>query len=409
MVKGNTVKKVVFLANNNIGTGLSGGDRIFIEFLRHWKDKLDLTLLGSEEAMAMATVRDVADFRYIGSDSRNAAANPYTLPGLFQHLVRRWRQGQRTVKQNWKTIADADAIYSVSDAYPDSLPGAYIKWRRKSEVTWIAGYYLFVPHPFSRRSPYKGKNWLRGALYWLMQVPSYYLVNRYADFVFVTSQPDVCRFVTARRPQSRVVVVEGGVDITESERYLRSDAVVPLADRKYDACFVGRFHYQKGVLELVDIWRRVVEHRPGARLAMIGEGPLQSEIEARITAAGLRSQIDILGFLDGGAKYEIFKQSRIMVHPATYDSGGMAAAEGMAWRLPGVGFDLEALRTYYPKGMLKAAPGDLAQFAELILSLLNDNVKYSEQADAARAYIVEVWDWGKRADRVFRQVFESCS
>ncbi|MBI5683836.1 MAG: glycosyltransferase [Verrucomicrobia bacterium] len=403
------MKKALFIANNNIGAGLSGGDRIFTEFLRHWRGKLELTLLGSEEAFSMAATRGVSGFRFLQSDTRNASRNPYTLPGLLRHLARRLWRGLRTVKANWSVVAETDAVYSCSDAYPDCLVGAYVKWRRGPAVTWIAGYYLFVPHPFSADTPYKGRNWLRGALYWLMQIPSYWLVRRWADYVFVTSQPDVARFVTSRRPASRVVVVQGGVDITESERHLQSSAVVPVERRTYDACFVGRFHFQKGVLELVDIWQRVVAQKKDARLAMIGEGSLRPEMETRIAALGLQDHITILGFLDGAAKFDVFKQSRLMVHPATYDSGGMAAAEGMAWRLPGVSFDLEALKTYYPQGMLKAAPGNLEQFAGLILSLLTDRALYEQQAEAARALIVEVWDWKKRAQRVYDAVFGAAS
>ena len=399
------VKKVVFIANNNIGTGLSGGDRIFTEFLRHWNGKLDLTLLGSEEAHSMAATRGVTGFRFVQSDVRNASRNPYTLTGLLRHIARRLCRGLKAVNAHWDTIAAADAVYSVSDAYPDCLVGAYVKWRRRSSVTWIAGYYLFVPHPFSADSPYKGRNWLRGALFWLMQIPSYWLVRRYADYVFVTSQPDVAPFVTPRRPASRVVVVQGGVDVTASERYLQTSSVLPVNQRKYDACFIGRFHVQKGVLELVDIWKKVVAQKKDARLAMIGEGSLRPQMEARIAALELQDHITILGFMDGAPKFEVFKQSRMMVHPATYDSGGMAAAEGMAWRLPGVSFDLESLKTYYPQGMLKAAPGDLDQFAGLILRLLTDKGLYEEQAEAAHALIVGVWDWKKRAQWVYDAVF----
>jgi glycosyltransferase involved in cell wall biosynthesis len=52
----------------------------------------------------------------------------------------------------------------------------------------------------------------------------------------------------------------------------------------------------------------------------------------------------------------------------------MAAWEAMACGLPGVSFDLPALRTYYPKGMLKTPCYDLKAFAENILKLLNDEI-----------------------------------
>jgi hypothetical protein len=37
------MKNIIFFANNNIGTGLSGGDRIFIEFLKNWQNKAKIT------------------------------------------------------------------------------------------------------------------------------------------------------------------------------------------------------------------------------------------------------------------------------------------------------------------------------------------------------------------------------
>jgi len=40
----------------------------------------------------------------------------------------------------------------------------------------------------------------------------------------------------------------------------------------------------------------------------------------------------------------------------------MAAMEAMAWSLPGVCFDLEALKTYYPKGMVKVPLGTLIKW-----------------------------------------------
>ena len=237
-----------------------------------------------------------------------------------------------------------------------------------------------------------------------MQKPTYYLAKKYADYVFVTSQPDVEKFVTKKRDQSRIIVVQGGVDITESEKYLHSAEAIPIEKRRYDACFVGRFHYQKGVVGLIDIWNEVCKNKPEAKLAMIGIGSLESKVKEKIKKIKLENNIELLGFRDGQEKYEIFKQSKIIVHPATYDSGGMAAAEGMAWGLPGVSFDLEALKTYYPKGMIKIERGNNGQFAENIIKLLNNKSYYSTISQEARDLIVEVWDWKKRAKNIFIKI-----
>ncbi len=390
---------ICFLANNNIGDGFSGGDRIFTEFLKHWRSRSELTLVGSEEALALVRTRVGEGVRLIQSDAKSGARES-SLPALFAHIVRRLRCGLRTVRRHAEDLRTCDVVYSVSDAYPDFLPALWLK-RRFPSITWVAGYYLFAPPPWAHDSPYKGRHALRGLLYWLMQRLSYGLVRRHADVVFVTSAPDVRHFVTRRRGPGRVLAVQGGVDVSASEAYLTSEQAIPVAQRRYDACFVGRFHFQKGVLILPDIWKRVCEKRPQARLAMIGVGQLEDEVRQKIADLGLGGAIDLPGFRDGAEKYEVFKQSKLIVHPATYDSGGMAAAEGMAWGLPGVSFDLEALKTYYPRGMVKVPCLDERAFADAILRLLEDDTLHRKQAAEARALIVEVWDWRKRAEQAF--------
>jgi glycosyltransferase involved in cell wall biosynthesis len=391
--------QICFIANNNIGDGLSGGDRIFTELLKNWRVRANLTLVGSEEALAMVRTRVGSGVTLLRSDGKSTAKET-SLPALFGHIIRRLFFGLRVVRSHEDDLRTCDCVYSVSDAYPDFFPALWLKCRFPS-IIWVAGYYLFAPTPWARDNPYRRHHFLRGLFYWLMQRPSYWLVRRYADVVFVTSAPDVRPFVTRRRGPGRVLAVQGGVDITPSEAYLTSGQVIPVANRRYDACFVGRFHFQKGVLILPAIWKRVCEKRPQARLAMIGVGQLEDEVRQKIADLGLGGTIDLLGFRDGAEKYEVFKQSKLIVHPATYDSGGMAAAEGMAWGLPGVSFDLEALKTYYPLGMVKAPCFDEQAFADAVLRLLDDEAFYRKQAAAARTLIVEVWDWDKRAEHAF--------
>ncbi len=401
--------KIVFISNNNLGLGFSGGDRIFTELIKGWKRYATIQLMGAEEAILISKRNGVeAEFLQI---SKMTLHPRYGILGLLKHTYQRLKAGIQALKTFEQALKDVDVVYSTSDFYPDFYP-AYLMKQRNPKITWIAGYYLFAPAPWAKVTPYKGLQRLRGLVYWLMQRPSYYLINKYADKVFVTSEPDVKLFVNHRRARKDVIVVQGGVDVTASEEYLKGQAKrdklkvetgdCPPPSKKYDACFIGRFHYQKGVLLLIDIWKKVCEKRPDAKLAMIGNGPLEEEARTKIKALGLERNIELLGFMDGEKKFEIFKQSKVMVHPATYDSGGMAAAEGMAWRLPGVSFDLEALKTYYPQGMVKIPCFDEQLFADTILRLLSDKDFYEEQACLAHELIMNVWDWKKRAEFVWQ-------
>ena len=394
--------RICFIANNNIGYGLSGGDRIFTELLKRWTTYSSLQLMGCQESIDIAR-RCGVDVPFLKTAEPNQQPD-FGIVGLLFHVWHRLRAGIRGLETYAAELKETDVVYSVSDFYPDFYP-AYLMKRRNPKITWIAGYYLFAPPPWAKVTPYTGRQRLRGLVYWLMQRFSYYLVNRYADKVFVTSEPDVHYFVNAKRSRDQVIVVQGGVDVTESEEYLGQLAVGNrqlAVEKKYDACFIGRFHYQKGVLLLIDIWKKVCEKKADAKLAMIGNGPLEEEARVKIKALGLERNIEFLGFMDGEKKFEVFKQSKVMVHPATYDSGGMAAAEGMAWRLPGVSFDLEALKTYYPQGMVKVPCFEEQQFADTILRLLDDPTFYEEHARLAHELVLNVWDWNKRAENVWK-------
>jgi len=140
---------------------------------------------------------------------------------------------------------------------------------------------------------------------------------------------------------------------------------------------------------------------------MIGSGPLEADVKTKVDKLGLSSNIELLGFRDGNEKYEVFKLSKIVVHPATYDSGGMSACEAMAWGLPGVSFDLEALKTYYPKGMVKTPCYDKQEFAENILRLLDGGYMYDRLSKDALGWARE-WGWEVRSREILEKVKAIC-
>jgi glycosyltransferase involved in cell wall biosynthesis len=397
------MNKCFFISNNTIGDyGWSGGDRIFIEFAKNWKDKIHLTIIGSEEAITVSKREGLTDIEFLKTSSKLGLENISTLKALFLNFFKKLTRGILFVIKQRELFKGHPRIYSVSDFYPDSIP-AFIVKLMNPKVFWIAAFYLFAPNPWQIDNPYRGREFLRGILYWLSQKPIYLIINRYADMVFVTSEPDRKKFVTKKRDESKVLVIRGGVNIEDSIGYLNSQNVISVENRRYDACFVGRFHIQKGVLSLVDLWELVCEKKPEAKLAMIGVGSLEDEIKKKIKMLDLENNIELLGFKDGEEKYEIFRQSKIIVHPATYDSGGMAACEAMAWGLPGVSFDLEALKTYYQRGMLKTPCFDLEKFASNILSLLEDNELYKRISQDAISWARE-WDWNKMAGNVLNKI-----
>jgi len=395
-------KEINIVANTMVEPGMSGGNRIFIENAKRWVKKgSNLRVFTSSVGKKICCLSGLCKVEYITwkvplEKKKLSVCEIVYL--YFLALINGW---VNLLKVNFKK---GEIVYSSSDYWPDSLPVFLVKLLNP-KVIWVAGFYLFAPKPWQKNSPYKGKRLFIGLFYWLTQLPIYWIIKRYADIVFVTSEPDVERFVTFKRKVDKILVIRGGVDIRPSEKYLFSGNTIPLERKMYDACFVGRFHPQKGVLELVDIWKNVCERKPEAKLAMIGIGSLENEVREKITNLKLKENIELLGFKDGEEKFQIFKQSKIIIHPAIFDSGGMAACEAMAWGLPGVSFDLEALKTYYPKGMLKTPCFNIDKFADNIINLLVNKILYKKTKEDAISWARE-WDWDKRGNMIYQKLLK---
>ncbi|HQP92118.1 MAG TPA: hypothetical protein PLU24_05530, partial [Candidatus Omnitrophota bacterium] len=59
------MKKFFFITNNTIGdSGLSGGDRIYIELARQWKLNSPLSMIGCEEASIVARREGLTDVKF---------------------------------------------------------------------------------------------------------------------------------------------------------------------------------------------------------------------------------------------------------------------------------------------------------------------------------------------------------
>ena len=241
---------------------LSGGDRILIELCKRWRYELEINFIISKDGWDICNKYGLVEFNPI-----------FWVTGTLNKYGRLINYFYRSIVSVCRSFffrisGDDLIIYSASDFLPDSIP-AFVMKLKNPKIKWIAGFYLFAPKPWDKNSPYKGIYWFIGFFYWLSQLPVYWIVKKYTDMVFVTSEPDVKSFITKKRDKSKIVVIRGGVDISKSNKYLNSKSMAPLDKRKYDACFIGRFHYQKGVLELIDIWKLVTNQKKYAKLVMI--------------------------------------------------------------------------------------------------------------------------------------------
>jgi glycosyltransferase involved in cell wall biosynthesis len=399
--------KFIFFALSPTGNGLSGGDRIFIELAREWSKVHPVEIYTTQEGVEMCK-RQKLFGKYLVLKKVEKQALP---PSFFLKYIYKVYFGIRLgillniqSDSRQKVSNNNLCLYSSSDFWMDVFPAVILKIRYP-KLKWVATWFMTAPNPLKGFSEGRREDRYRSSafLYWLSQLPVKSLIKKYADFVIVNNEDERKRFSVMDK-KGKVIVLIGAVRLEEIERYskrkMKGDK-----HRVYDAVFQGRFHPQKGVVELIDIWQKVVGKIPNAKLAMIGDGPLMKKVKLQISNYKLEKNVKLFGYLfDGEKKYRIFSQSKIVVHPAFYDSGGMASAEAMAFGIPAVGFDLKAYESYYPKGMIKVKKGDLTGFANMVIELLKNIPLRDKVGREALRMVGDDWDWKRRSEILLSKI-----
>jgi glycosyltransferase involved in cell wall biosynthesis len=372
---------IFFIAINNIGVGLSGGDTIWVNLAKRWKKVQIIGSFSTYKTMA----QEGLELIFHPWVPRFEVKNPFSLWGIFKNTAYKLWHASKTAFKLRNYFSQDDVIYSASDFLPDVIPALILKLNNR-RIKWVAAFYLFAPVPLSTGNPYQG-DVMRFIGFWLGQRVSYPLIRHFADVVFVTSEPD-------RKKFKKAIVVKGGIE---------TPIEIEQVEKKYAAIFIGRFHHQKGVLELMEIWRAVNQVIPTASLICVGDGALLKKCKEIAPHT-----VTFAGFLYGLPLIALINQSRVALHPATFDSGGMAMAQAMSYALPGVAFDLEAHKTYYEKGVLKVPNKDINQFAHKIIHLLTDAEFYNTMSKEAYEYSLE-WNWDKRAKDIWNHLTQFLS
>jgi glycosyltransferase involved in cell wall biosynthesis len=392
-------KQFLFFALAVWDKGYSGSDRIFIELAKNFSQSGYPVHIYTWERGKDICLREGVDASLI----RIISVRKYLRLGFFLHYLIRIFLSVKlgfdlSISKQTKTV-----LYSSSDFLMDVIP-CFIQKIKNRRIIWVAGWYQTAPNPlrgYNEGGIRSNTYILRAFIYWFSQQLVKPLLNRSADYILVNNEDERKRF-SKLNMQKKVLVLLGAVNV---KSILAWQKVHPLENKLYDAVFQGRFHPQKGVTELIEIWKLVVHKKHDAKLILIGDGPLRKKVEELINTYGLKNNVELKGYLfDGDEKYHIFSQSKIVVHPSFYDSGGMAAGEAMAFGLPCVAFNLKAYESYYPRGMIKVDQGDLNAFAVKILWLLEQPIERKKIGNEASQMITTNWSWSDRGEQLLKRI-----
>jgi glycosyltransferase involved in cell wall biosynthesis len=194
---------------------------------------------------------------------------------------------------------------------------------------------------FLRKELSKTSN-ISDLIYKLSQKITIY-ITKICKFRIFTNKIDVNYLRNRGIKGSMVKVLPGGVDNIN---------LIP--NKKYDACFIGRIHPQKGIPVLLKIWKKFIQKNPQAILAFICSGNKEEVVSLKnqIKKLGLQSNIKFFGFLDNQDKLQVLANSKMFLFPSSYESFGITVLEALSLKIPVVSFDLDAVKINFKEGVL---------------------------------------------------------
>ena len=278
----------------------------------------------------------------------------------------------------------ADTFHASSDMFFDVIPGLAAARRRGARFTAMI-------HHLNPLSWSPSPTGLAASLFnWLGQWVGHLLIAACAANILVYASEEGQRVRRRLRrlgvPEGRIVPVHNGVDTQ------RIASAKPAA-QGYDGCYVGSLRPQKGLEELLEIWRRVADARPDARLGVVGAGAeaYEASLRAKSEQSGLARNVEFLGAQTPDEVAGILRASRVFVFPSHWEGWGIAVCEAMAAGLPVVAYDLPTYEIF-GEALLRVPVGDVTGAAQRVLGLMSDSDSYARAAGRARA-AAEAFDW----------------
>jgi glycogen(starch) synthase len=198
---------------------------------------------------------------------------------------------------------------------------------------------------------------------------------------FVAVSEAIAGRLRTANPTADIRVVYSGVDypalVPGSAR--RQDTGPP--SRGPDLLYLGRLELQpKGLDLLVEVVERLSDI-PDLKVVIAGDGPHGADLAALIQSKGLSDRIELVGRIEGQAKWRLLTAARVLVLPSRYESFGLVVAEAGAAGTPVVGWDLPPFEEILePGGGRLVPPFDVPAFAQAVRDTLSEGAD-----DAVRA------------------------
>jgi len=173
-------------------------------------------------------------------------------------------------------------------------------------------------------------------------------------------------------------------------------------DRDEDrVLFVGRLSYRKGLFDLIEGARLVIDAHPDVRFTIAGKGNLRKMLQKKLEKLGLEGNFDLPGHVDARTLVELYQKATAFVLPSHYEGLPTVLLEAMSCGSPvvatAISGNLDVISSK-ENGILVPARSPKI-LADGISMLLEDYSLRKKLGKNARRTIEERYTWNAIAEK----------
>lgn len=345
---------------------------------------------GGAETMIMNLYRNIdrnkVQFDFVENENDGAFFDDEirSLGGNIYHCPRFTGKNILAYKKWWREFFDKHKEYKIVHGHIGSTAAFYLKEAKKHGIVTIA-------HSHNT----DGKN-RKQALYNIFSYPTRHI----ADYLFMCSkQAGIDRYgEKAAADPNRAFFFPNSID-TEAFCFKenirnRKREELGISDKELLIGHVGRFADQKNHAFLLDVFQKITSLEPNAKLILVGDGDLRSDIEKKIASLGLDKKVILTG--NRSDVGELMMTMDVLAFPSKYEGLPVTLVEAQCSGLPCVISDTVPSDAILIKDRVKVCSlGESASsWAETVLHCnYTDRVSCAEKVREAGFDIKESAKW----------------
>ncbi len=136
--------------------------------------------------------------------------------------------------------------------------------------------------------------------------------------------------------EEKIEYIRNGVDLTSIQNRLPSEN--PARSENRTIGFIGQLIGRKNVADILDVFDRIAEDRPGTRLVLLGDGDARKEYEEYAGSKKHKANIEFLGFKNNPLDY--LTTFDLFVMTSTLEGIPRCLMESMAMGVPVAAYDI---------------------------------------------------------------------